>query len=211
MNTKGEVEVKHGRIITPETRGLVATKLGLIGDWQNNEMEGGKNFPALAGGSFPSPYQTDAESAKPPPDRYILSGGKVDARDCVNFTDQEMSDKLNKPFIWPQLPVTAGAVFTVKWHYEAPHVTRGYRWFITKDNWDPKQRITRAQLETTPFSEDFYPYVPFDQHADKLIAKVEHGVTLPIEKKGRHVILLAWVVADTGNAFFQAFDVDFGR
>ena len=39
--------------------------------------------------------------------------------------------------------------------YTAPHTTRGYRWLITKDGWDPKQRITRAQWKP-PFFEDFY-------------------------------------------------------
>jgi predicted carbohydrate-binding protein with CBM5 and CBM33 domain len=217
MDTKSKMEAKHGRVISPETRGLVATKLGLIGEWQNNEMEGGKNFPALVAGPFPAPYQSDTASNQPPADGHILSGGKDDERDCVNFTDQEMQDKLKelgKPdesFTWPKLSVTPGQIFRVKWAYTTPHITRGYRWFITKDNWIPEHRITRAQLETTPFLESFYPDVPFYEHKDKLIAKVEHEATLPTGKKGHHVIVLAWIVADTGAAFYQAFDVDFGK
>jgi chitin-binding protein len=34
-------------------------------------------------------------------------------------------------------------------------------------------------------------------------------VTLPKGKKGRHVVVLLWIVANTGNAFYQAFDLDF--
>ncbi|MGS0740410.1 lytic polysaccharide monooxygenase auxiliary activity family 9 protein [Glaciimonas sp. GG7] len=210
-----EIKMRHGRITTPETRSLVATKLGLIGDWQNNEMEGGKNFPALMSGPFPVPYETDSASNAPPADGTILSGGKDDARACVNFTDQEMRDKLKalgKPdaaFTWPQINVHAGQIFNVQWAYTAKHITRGYRWFITKDQWDPQQRITRAQLETTPFSEDFYTEVPYYQHKEKMVPKSEHNVVLPQGKKGHHVILLAWIVADTGAAFYQAFDVHF--
>lgn len=46
-------------------------------------------------------------------------------------------------------------------------------------------------------------------HAGELKAKVNHEVKLPTHKKGQHVIVLMWIVANTGNAFYQAFDVDF--
>ncbi|MDH0303303.1 MULTISPECIES: lytic polysaccharide monooxygenase [unclassified Pseudomonas] len=201
--------LRHGRVTAPASRGAVAIDLGLLGAWQVNEMEGGKNFPALAAGPFPAPFASDNPSDVPPADGFILSGGKTDGRDCVNYTDQEMSDKLNRPFSWPLLNVDPGQVFKVTWQYTAAHTTRGYRWLITKDGWDPQQRITRAQLEAQPFAEDFYQQVPYYSHASELKAKVEHQVTLPANKKGRHVIVLMWIVANTGNAFYQAFDVDF--
>ncbi|MPQ66580.1 MULTISPECIES: lytic polysaccharide monooxygenase auxiliary activity family 9 protein [unclassified Pseudomonas] len=202
-------ELKHGRVVSPSSRGSVAVELGLLGTWQVNEMEGGKNFPALTAGPFPQPFETDDQSVAPPADGYILSGGKNDARDCINFTDEELSKKLNRPYAWPLLNVNPGQAFHVQWEYTAAHVTRGYRWFITKDGWDPKQRISRAQLEAKPFYEDFYTQVPYYQHSDELKAKVEHEVKLPAGKKGRHVIVLLWIVANTGNAFYQAFDMDF--
>ncbi len=204
-----ETPLRHGRVTSPASRGSVAIDLGLLGDWQVNEMEGGKNFPALVAGPFPPPYETDSTSVAPPEDSYILSGGKTDARDCVNFTDEEMSRKLNHPFTWPLLNVTPGQILEIKWAYTAPHTTRGYRWLITKDGWDPKQRITRVQLEAQPFFEDFYTQVPYYSHPAELKAKVNHSVKLPANKKGRHVIVLMWIVANTGNAFYQAFDVDF--
>src|SRR5450830_1975767 len=90
-------ELKHGRVVSPSSRGSVAVERGLLGNWQVNEMEGGKNFPALTAGPFPAPYETDDPSVTPPADGYILSGGKTDDRDCINFTDEEMSKKLNTP------------------------------------------------------------------------------------------------------------------
>jgi chitin-binding protein len=202
-------ELKHGRVTSPASRGAVAIDLGLLGGWQVNEMEGGKNFPAFVAGPFPAPFEADSASVAPPADGCILSGGKSDARDCVNYTDEEMSQKLGRSFAWPLLNVDAGQTLKVNWVYTAPHTTRGYRWLITKDGWDPKQRISRGQLEAQPFFEDFYPQVPYYSHADELKAKVEHEVKLPADKKGRHVIVLMWIVANTGNAFYQAFDVDF--
>ncbi|MEA1063480.1 lytic polysaccharide monooxygenase auxiliary activity family 9 protein [Erwinia sp. HR93] len=204
------IDLKHGRVTSPKTRGLVATELGLIGEWQNNEMEGGKNFPATTSGSMPAPFESDAPSTTPPADGLILSGGKTDARECVNFTDSEMAEQLGKAFEWPCVSVTAGETLKIHWAYTAAHTTRGYRAFITKDGWDATQRISRAQLEEAPFFEDIYPYVPFSQYPDKLVAKTEHDLVLPKNKRGHHVIVLLWLVADTGNAFYQALDVDFG-
>ncbi|WMI98158.1 lytic polysaccharide monooxygenase [Pseudomonas chlororaphis subsp. aurantiaca] len=202
-------KLKHGRVISPPSRSAIAIDEGLILDWQANEMEGGKNFPSLTAGPFPRPYETDSVSQVPPADGYILSGGKTDARDCVNFTNAEMSEKLNRPFTWPLLNVDPGQTFHVKWVYTMPHVTRGYSWFITKDGWDPKKRISRAQLEPKSFHDDFYTQVPFYEHAAELKAKTEHEVKLPTGKQGHHVIVLLWIVADTGNAFYQAFDLNF--
>lgn len=172
-------------------------------------MEGGKNFPALAAGPFPKPYDSDVASVAPPADGHILSGGKVDDRDCINFTNEEMSKKINRPFTWPLVNVNPGQVFQVQWEYTAPHVTRGYNWFITKDGWDPKQRISRAQLEPQAFYQDFYTEVPFDKFGSVLKAKTHHEVVLPKNKKGHHVVVLVWIVANTGNGFYQAFDLDF--
>ncbi|MGF6110114.1 lytic polysaccharide monooxygenase auxiliary activity family 9 protein [Pseudomonas frederiksbergensis] len=202
-------ELRHGRVTSPSSRGAVAVELGLLGTWQVNEMEGGKNFPSLVAGPFPAPYLTDSASDVPPADGHILSGGKVDARDCINFTNEELSKKLNRPFAWPLLNVDPGQTFKVTWEYTAPHVTRGYSWFITKDGWDPKQRISRAQLEPKSFFDDFYTQVPYYSHSAEMKAKVNHEVKLPGNKKGHHVLVLVWIVANTGNAFYQAFDVDF--
>jgi len=199
----------HGRVISPATRGAIAVEVGLLANWQVNEMEGGKNFPALTAGVFPAPFDSDNPSVVPPADGVILSGGKTDGRVCVNFTDEEMGKALNRPFTWPMINVDSGQVFSVTWQYTAPHITRGYRWLITKDGWDPEQRITRAQLEAQPFAEDFYPEVPHYNHTNELKAKVNHEVALPGSKKGHHVIVLMWIVANTGNAFYQAFDVNF--
>lgn len=203
---------KHGRVVEPATRGSQAVALKLLGEWQVNEMEGGKNFPSLTGGSFPD-YPSDVESGVPPADGLILSGGKSDVRVCVNYTDTELAEAISKAggaiTGWQRIPVKPGDEFKVKWEYAAAHVTRGYHWFITKDGWDESTRITRGHLDPEPFHKDLYTEVPFDQHKDRLVAKTEHFVTLPTNKKGHHVILLAWIVADTGAAFYQAFDVDF--
>lgn len=38
--SNNKLQLRHGRVTDPQTRGLVATDLGLIAEWENNEMEG---------------------------------------------------------------------------------------------------------------------------------------------------------------------------
>ncbi len=37
------------------------------------------------------------------------------------------------------------------WHHTAPHKTTNWRYYITKQNWDPNKPLTRDQFELTPF------------------------------------------------------------
>lgn len=81
--------MKHGRVIFPAARSAIAINEGLISEWHADEMEGGKNFPSEKAGEFPPPFESDIASDVPPADDYILSGGETDARECVNFTNQD--------------------------------------------------------------------------------------------------------------------------
>ena len=49
---QAQTQLRHGRVTSPASRGSVAIDLGLLAGWQVNEMEGGKNFPALVAGPF---------------------------------------------------------------------------------------------------------------------------------------------------------------
>ncbi|WP_413722168.1 lytic polysaccharide monooxygenase auxiliary activity family 9 protein [Sodalis sp. RH24] len=205
-----EVEARHGRVINPPSRAQFLVNEGLLAAWEANEMEGGKNFPATTGGTPPPPFQTDAWGAAPPPDGFIISGGRTGNRNRVNFTDAELNQLAPRFAGWPRLRVAPGQRFNVEWFYQQAHVTRGYRWFITRDGWNPNQRITREQLESRPFYEDISPLVPFNNFRDQLIPRVFHSAPIPLNKRGHHIIVMVWVTADSPNGFYQGFDVDIG-
>lgn len=205
-----EVEARHGRVINPPSRAQFLLNEGLLAAWEANEMEGGKNFPDINGGTPRPPFQTDAWGAAPPPDNFIISGGRTGLRDRANFTDAELNRLAPRLPGWPRLRVAPGQRFNVEWYYRQAHVTRGYRWFITRDGWNPNQRITREQLESRPFYDDISPLVPFNNFRDQLIPRVFHSAPIPQNKRGHHVILLVWVPADAANGFYQGFDVDIG-
>ncbi|MBC3953597.1 lytic polysaccharide monooxygenase auxiliary activity family 9 protein [Pseudomonas triticifolii] len=206
-NANNPRDIRHGRVTSPPSRGSQAMDLELLEEWQVVELEGGKNFPATSAGAFPG-HSEDTQSTAPPKDDYILSGGREDARDCINFTDEELAKK-KAGAKWNRQDVRAGETFEVEWKYTMRHITRGYRWFITKDGWDENVRISRAQLDPDPFFDDLYTYEPYYDHEADMPPKDKHSVVLPTGKSGHHLILLLWIVADTGAAFYQTFDVNF--
>ncbi|EPN38000.1 lytic polysaccharide monooxygenase auxiliary activity family 9 protein [Pseudomonas syringae] len=237
MSESDSAQPRHGMVTTPPSRGSYAIEKGLLLEWEVVAMEGGKNFPDLKAGlahDFPGvdePVHLDPVTHDDPPaDGLILSGGQSDKRICVNFTDDEIIQEITKngkgeAEKWPRLSVTRGTEFTVEWQYHAVHVTRGYRWFITKDGWDETTRIARADFEGKNYVGDNHFTLgahdglmwsdicylsPFDKHRDALQPKKITSATLPDDKYGHHVILLVWIIAETDKAFYQAFDVDFG-
>ncbi|WXF85543.1 lytic polysaccharide monooxygenase auxiliary activity family 9 protein [Pseudomonas syringae pv. atrofaciens] len=205
--------VKHGRITDPATRGSYAMDQSWVLEWHLHGIESGKNFPDTIGGEFAG-FKSDVPSAEPPKDGLIVSGGWTDERECLNYTDREVADRLvakGNAEGWPRQGVKGVSTFMVTWRYEAPHVTRGYRWFITKDGWDESTRLTRAHFQEKPFYEEISLLDPYNEHREELAPKTEISAVLPEGKQGHHVILLLWIVAESPMAFYQTLDVDFDK
>ncbi|WP_025274916.1 lytic polysaccharide monooxygenase [Haloglycomyces albus] len=101
---------------------------------------------------------------------------------------------------WPKNEVSAGSV-DIGWNFTANHSTTKWEYYITQDNWDPTEPITRAQLESEPFAVvDWDGSQPPKQYIDT--------VDLPA-KDGHHVILAVWEIDDTANSFYNCIDVDY--
>lgn len=101
---------------------------------------------------------------------------------------------------WPTKTVTSGGGFTFTWTLTALHATTSFRYFATKNGWNPANTLTRAALDPTPF-------LTVDYGGSHPPATVTHTGTLPAGKTGRGMILAVWDIADTGNAFYQCSDV----
>ncbi|MGC0416306.1 lytic polysaccharide monooxygenase auxiliary activity family 9 protein [Embleya sp. AB8] len=169
----------HGWITGPPSRsaycadGTVAN-CGEI-QWEPQSVEGPKGFPAWG-----------------PDDGTLCAGG--------NARFAELDDP--RGGAWPSTQVSSGASETFTWKLTARHATTSFRYFVTKQGWDPTQTVTRSQLESTPFLTVPYNGVQPD-------AIISHTGSLPGGRSGRAVILAVWDVADTGNAFYQCTDVTF--
>ncbi|MES9807793.1 lytic polysaccharide monooxygenase auxiliary activity family 9 protein [Streptomyces cinereoruber] len=142
--------------------------------WEPPSVEGPKGFPARG-----------------PVDGTICAGG--------NGRFSELDDPRGGN--WPATALTAGRNHTFVWRITARHATTDFRYYVTKDGWDPTKPLTRADLDPQPFLT-----VPFG--GQRPGSTVTHTGVLP-QKSGRHLILGVWSVADTGNAFYACSDVKF--
>ncbi|MCW5253636.1 MULTISPECIES: lytic polysaccharide monooxygenase [unclassified Streptomyces] len=142
--------------------------------WEPPSVEGPKGFPARG-----------------PVDGTICAGG------IGRFSELDDPRGGN----WPATNLTAGASHTFVWKISARHATTDFRYYITKDGWDPTKKLTRADLDPQPFlTVNFGGRLPS--------STVTHTGVLP-QKTGRHLILGVWTIADTGNAFYACSDVKF--
>ena len=170
----------HGYTTNPPSRSYrcstgEVTDCGAI-QYEPQSVEGSKGFPDAG-----------------PPDGKICAAGNDK---WAPLDDPRGGD-------WPAQKVTAGQGYTFAWHFTARHATTSFRFFITKNGWDPTKPLTRADLESQPFlSVDFGGKRPTGDWS-------QQG-TMPTGHTGRALILAVWDIADTGNAFYSCADVDFG-
>lgn len=216
-NEVPEITPAHGWLTSPVGRTAFAISRGWLNSgWPASEMEGMKNFPRFTNGNSSAdllwfageggPYRDDIYIfpgvTSPLPDGVIFSGGQTaDRRDIVNLPDSEL--QMTKGYSWPRTQVEADEYLTIHWNHTQPHSTRGYRYFITRDDWDPNRRATREDFEDAPFASII-------NHAgDPTDVMPTQTIRLPSGKTGHHIILSIWLVADTGAGFYSAFDVEF--
>lgn len=100
---------------------------------------------------------------------------------------------------WPTTDVSSGDSLNVKWKISARHSTTSFRYFVTKDSYDPTKPLKRSDL--TKVKE-------VDMGGAQPGGTVSHQVPMP-NRSGHHMLLAVWDIADTGNAFYSCADVKF--
>ncbi|MCQ8194144.1 lytic polysaccharide monooxygenase auxiliary activity family 9 protein [Streptomyces rugosispiralis] len=130
------------------------------------------------------------------------SGGPADGTICAggNSRFSQLDDPRGGN--WPTTKLTAGRSYTFNWRFTASHATTDFKYYITKNGWNPSQKLTRASLDSQPFLT-----VPYN--GQRPPSTLSHSGTIPSGKTGRHVILAVWTIADTSNAFYACSDVQF--
>jgi predicted carbohydrate-binding protein with CBM5 and CBM33 domain len=101
---------------------------------------------------------------------------------------------------WNKTPMSAGPhQFT--WKFTAPHNTTKYEYFITKNDWNPNQVLSRASFEGKPFC-------TVSRGGERPGQTDSHTCDVP-DRQGDQIILAIWTVDDTSNAFYNTADVEF--
>ncbi|WP_430535337.1 lytic polysaccharide monooxygenase [Listeria rocourtiae] len=122
-----------------------------------------------------------------PSDGTIAGGGKFPEMD------------VQTPDRWYHVDLLGGQNdFT--WTLTALHRTKEYKYYITKKGWNPNSPLTRGDLELLT-TIDAHNEVPTS-------TTIKHQVPLPTDRNGYYVVLGVWEIGDTGNAFYQAVDVN---
>ncbi|MBO0392868.1 lytic polysaccharide monooxygenase [Stenotrophomonas maltophilia] len=101
---------------------------------------------------------------------------------------------------WPTTPIRADARgrYTFEFYAPAPHATREWKFYVTRDGWQPGSPLRWADLQ------EFCTLgnVPVDGKTYKL------DCPLP-KRSGQHIIYNTWQRSDSGEAFYTCMDVRF--
>lgn len=125
-----------------------------------------------------------------PADGHIASAGKQQYHELDAQTQTR----------WKQVDVKTGDMSFV-WTLTMSHKTESWDYYVTKTGWNPSKPLTRADFELTPFCH-------YDGNGETPKSPVIQKCTIPTDRKGYHVILGVWSIADTSNAFYQVVDVN---
>ena len=101
---------------------------------------------------------------------------------------------------WERVAMSSGPT-KFAWKFLVNHVTKDYKYYITRVGWDVAAPLTRATFETAPFC-------VVDGGMTEPPALDEHTCNVPT-REGYHVILSVWDVGDTSNSFFNVIDAMF--
>ncbi|WP_436897300.1 lytic polysaccharide monooxygenase [Acinetobacter gyllenbergii] len=169
----------HGYVLKPESRAYACklnknTQCGSI-VWEPQSLEAPKGFPQSG-----------------PPD------GQIANANLSQFSELNAQS----PTRWVKTNLPTGANdFT--WQFTAQHVTQGWRYFITKQGWNPSAPLARGSFDLNPFC-------TVDGKYQKPASVETHRCYVPADRSGYHVILAVWDIGDTSNAFYNVIDVNVG-
>ncbi|WDD92725.1 N-acetylglucosamine-binding protein GbpA [Burkholderia sp. FERM BP-3421] len=171
----------HGYLSDPPSRNLLcSSKAGSPQNancgsvtYEPQSVEGKQGFPQAGA-----------------PDGQIPSGG------VVQFSELNEQNAVR----WKILDLKPGR-HDFKWTFTAPHVTKEFKYYITKQGWNPNALLTREQFDLTPFC-------TIDGGMKKANEIGPHGCTIPSDRTGHHVILSTWHVGDTAGMFYNVADVN---
>lgn len=167
----------HGYIEQPASRAYKGSNaLGLntnVGSaqYEPQSIEALKGYPAAG-----------------PADGHIASGG------LAGFAplDDQTSTR------WHKTDIKTGAL-KVQWKLTAQHATASWKYYMTKQGWNPNEPLKRSALQEIAVIND---------NGAKPAATVSHTINIPSDRSGYHVILGVWDISDTANAFYQVIDVN---
>lgn len=167
----------HGYISAPESRNLLCrsggnSACGAI-QWEPQSLEAPSGWPERG-----------------PLDGQIASAGLAQ----FSPLDEQTASR------WSKRSVSGGPI-SFSWTFTANHVSKGWRYYITKPGWNPNLRLSRASFEAQPFCQA-------DGGMRQPPKLLTHQCQLPA-RTGYQLVLGVWEVGDTPNSFYNLVDLMF--
>jgi len=128
-------------------------------------------------------------------DRELIPDGRLCSAGISHFAGLD----LPRPD-WPVTELSPGADFTFTYRGTIPHKGT-FRWYVTKDGYDPSQPLRWADLEAEPFLTATDPALESGSYA--------MAGQLPKGKSGRQLIYAIWQNSDTPDTYYSCSDVVF--
>ena len=176
----------HGYIVSPADR-VVLCYPGAKGAPSVpgiNDNCGNAQWDTAAAGEGPDGYPLAG-----PADGQIASGGNIPLAGNMDVQTAER---------WVKHKVQAGPM-KFSWHFTAPHRTTDIQYYITKQDWNPNQPLSRESFEDKPFC-------TWTNGTQVVNPDETMECNLP-EREGYQVILGKWDVNDTQASFHKVIDV----
>ncbi|MDK2124113.1 lytic polysaccharide monooxygenase [Parachitinimonas caeni] len=185
------IALAHGTLEIPVSRALGCYKEGA----ESPKSEACKAAVQLGGSQ--ALYDWNAINQNPNgnhqafvPDGQLCSGGKSQFKGM----DLARND-------WPATAIApdANGNFEFVYHGTAPHATQYFRFYITRDGYNPLQPLKWSDLEL------------FATSKGGQVANQRYRMSLPLPKgkTGRHILYTVWQRSDSAEAFYSCSDVKF--
>lgn len=171
----------HGYIENPPSRNFLCNAQG----GSLNKDCGGVQYEPQSSGET-----ADGFPQQGPVDGKLASG---DNWVSVNL-NQQTAER------WTKVKMKAGPQ-EFKWKFTAAHPIADFKYYMTKQDWNPNQPLTRDSLDLTPFC--VIPGGPAST-----TGSTTHTCNIP-ERTGYQVIYGAWDVSDTPGTFYNMIDAEF--
>ncbi|MDX1979737.1 MAG: lytic polysaccharide monooxygenase [Bryobacteraceae bacterium] len=123
----------------------------------------------------------------------------ADGRLCSASREQHKGFDLPRAD-WPAVRIQPDTNMEFVFRGTAPHATSYFRFYVTRDGYDPTRSLAWADLEAQPFCE---PQWSLSEGRYRMVCRTPR-------KTGRHLIYTIWQRSDSPEAFYSCSDVDFG-
>ena len=103
---------------------------------------------------------------------------------------------------FPSTTVTGGKTLPVKYRATLPH-EGSFRIYLTKQGYDPKQKLTWDDLGSKPLADVKDPPLRDGSY--------QMSVKLPSDRTGRHILYIVWQTSSTVDTYYSCSDLVFKK